>query len=340
MLSFENDYIEGACEEILRRLLETNYEQLPGYGQDRYSLSAAEKIRGACACPGADVFLLSGGTQTNAAVLAALMSPYEGVIAAETGHVSTHEAGAIEYTGHKVLTLPQREGKLDADELNNYVNQFYADPGYPHMVQPGAVYISQATEYGTVYSLRELEALSAVCRRHALPLYLDGARLGCALAARDADMTFADVARLCDAFYIGGTKNGALCGEAVVFPNGAPAHFFTTVKQHGALLAKGRLLGVQFDVLFTDDLYLRLARHAVDMAERMERGLRAKGCEFYVETTTNQKFPVLDAEGLSRLEKAAAYTLWERLPDGRSVVRLAASWATRPEDVDLLIGLM
>ena len=337
MLSFENDYIEGACEEILRRLVETNYEKQPGYGQDAYSASAAEKLRAACACPEAEVFLLTGGTQTNAVVLDALTHSCEGVVAAETGHVSSHEAGAIEFTGHKVLTLPQHQGKLDAGELEDYVNRFYADPNHPHMVQPGAVYISQATEYGTVYTLAELEALSAVCRARGLPLYADGARLGCALAARGADVTLPDMARLCDAFYVGGTKNGALCGEAVVFPHGAPAHFFTTVKQHGALLAKGRLLGVQFDTLFTDGLFLRLAAHAVEMADRLERGLREKGFAFYIETTTNQKFPVLTDGERARLESLAAVSFWERLPDGRSVVRLATSWATRPEDVEALI---
>ena len=336
MVSFENDYVEGAHPAVLQRLIDTNRERLPGYGADAYCARAAEKIREACACDKADVSFLTGGTQANAVVLSALLHSYEGVVAAETGHINGHEAGAIEYTGHKVLALPQRAGKLSPDELERFVAGFYADENHAHMVHPGAVYLSYPTEYGTLYTRRELEAIAATCRRYGLRLFLDGARLGYGLASVEADVTLPDLARLADAFTIGGTKMGALCGEAVVFPSGAPSHFLTTVKQHGALLAKGRLLGVQFDALFTDGLYLEIGRHALEMAARMKAIFTQKGYPLHLASPTNQQFVVLTDAQAERLREHVAFSFWERLDGGRMVARFATSWSTTPEDLRLL----
>ena len=341
MLSFESDYTEGAHEKILERLAETNRESLSGYGNDPYCRSAAEKIKAACQCPDGDVFFLVGGTQTNAVVIGSLLAPYEGVVAAETGHVSVHEAGAIECMGHKVLTLPQHDGKMDAGELKQYMEDFYHDGNHEHMVFPGMVYISHPTEYGTLYTRAELEALSAVCRAYKIPLYMDGARLGYGLMSRDTDVTLPVVARYCDAFYIGGTKVGALCGEAVVFAAGKkPAHFMTMAKQRGALLAKGRLLGIQFDTLFTDHLYENISRHAIDMAEMLKDGFRRKGYRFYLESPTNQQFLILENREMERLQEKVAFSFWEKYDENHTVVRFATSWATREEDVRSLMDLL
>jgi len=297
MLAFENDYSEGAHEKILQRLMETNRVQQPGYGNDEYSQSAKEKIRAACQCPNADIYFLVGGTQTNALTIAAYLGPAEGVVSVQTGHVNLHEAGAIEYTGHKVMPLPAHDGKMDAGELEIMLRDFYADPTYPHMVHPGMVYISHPTEYGTLYTKAELQALSAVCRKYQIPLFLDGARLGYGLMSVGTDVTLPVIAAYCDAFYIGGTKVGALCGEALVFPrNNAPKRFFTQVKMHGALVAKGRLVGLQFDTLFTDDLYLEISRHAIEMAQYMKKGIAQRGYQFHLDSPTNQQFVVLDNE--------------------------------------------
>ena len=275
MLSFQNDYQEGAHEKILKRLMETNLEPQSGYGSDSYTESAKEKIRKVCECPQADVWFLTGGTQTNQNVIDAMLQPYEGVVAASTGHVSVHEAGAIEFTGHKVLTIPQHEGKIYAEELESYLRGFWEDTDHEHMVFPGMVYISHPTEYGTLYTRSELENISAICEAYDIPLYLDGARLGYGLMSDNTDVTLGVISSCCDVFYIGGTKVGALCGEAVVFTkDNAPKHFLTHIKQHGALLAKGRLLGIQFDTLFTDDLYFLLGRHAIDMSELIKNGLK------------------------------------------------------------------
>lgn len=261
MLYFENDYSEGAHPKILQRLMDTNMEHLSGYGSDRYTDLAKNKIRDLCSCPEAEIYFLVGGTQTNQTVIDSVLKNYEGVIAAETGHVSVHEAGAIEFTGHKVLTLPQHDGKLCARELKDYMETFLGDDSHEHMVFPGMVYISHPTEYGTLYTKDELKELSQVCRRFKLPLYMDGARLITGLACPENELSLPDIADLCDIFYIGGTKAGALCGEAVVFTkNNTPAHFLTQIKQHGALLAKGRLCGIQFDALFSDDLYKETGR--------------------------------------------------------------------------------
>lgn len=341
MLSFESDYTEGAHEQILKRLLETNLEQLSGYGSDPYCESAKEKIKKACKCPDADIYFLVGGTQTNQTVIDSMLAPYEGVAAASTGHVSTHEAGAIEYTGHKVLELPQHDGKIHAEELEAYLRNFWQDGNHEHMVFPGMVYISHPTEYGTLYSSAELENISAICRAHQIPLYLDGARLGYGLMSRHTDVTLPLIAECCDAFYIGGTKVGALCGEAVVFTNHSmPKHFMTRMKQHGALLAKGRLLGIQFDTLFTDDLYFRISRHAIDMAELLKKGLHEKGYPFYLESPTNQQFILLEDEELERLKKHVAFGFWEKPDDDHTVVRLATSWATTEEEIAQLMELL
>lgn len=338
MLSFESDYTEGAHEQILRRLWETNREPLSGYGQDKYCDAAKEKIRAACGRPDAQVFLLVGGTQTNQLVIDTVLAPYEGVVSADTGHVSVHEAGAVEFTGHKVLTVPHRQGKLQADVLRSYLETFYTDDNRDHMVFPGMVYISHPTEYGTLYTREELADLSALCREYALPLYLDGARLGYGLMSAGTDVTLSDIAALCDIFYIGGTKVGALCGEAVVFPRAnAPKHFFTSIKQHGALLAKGRLLGVQFDTLFTDDLYYTISRHAIEMADKMRNAFREKGYTFFIETVTNQIFIVLEDQKLEELRREVAFGFWERVDEKHTVVRFASSWATTEQDVDALI---
>ena len=337
MLHFENDYNKGAHPALLEALVQTNLEGLSGYGTDKYTVRAIEKIRQASKCPHAQVTFLSGGTQTNQLVIDALLQSYQGVIAAETGHISSHEAGAIEFSGHKVLTLPHKEGKLQPALVRQYIEDFYADGNHEHMVFPGMVYISHPTEYGTLYSRSELEQLSQVCRQFEIPLFLDGARLGYGLTA-DTDLDLASIAKLTDVFYIGGTKMGALIGEAVVFTkNNQPKHFVPIVKQHGALLAKGRLVGVQFDRLFTDDLYLELGRHGIEMAGKLRAILEEKGYPFYLESPTNQQFIILENDQLEKLSQAGlAYSFWEKYDDNRTVIRLATSWSTSQEDLDEL----
>ena len=341
MISFENDYSAGAHPKILQRLMETNMEPLPGYGVDHYCENAGRKIQEACGCPGAQVYFLTGGTQTNAVIISSILKSYEGVIAAGTGHVNTHEAGAIEYTGHKVLALPEHQGKLDAGEIRTYLKDFYEDESYEHEVFPGMVYLSWPTEYGTLYSRKELEDIAVVCHEYEIPLFLDGARLGYGLMSPEADMKLPDIAEICDVFYIGGTKVGALCGEAVVFPRGnAPKHFMTMVKQHGAMLAKGRLLGVQFDALFTDNLYLNISRNAIQMAERLKALLHEKGLTFYMESPTNQQFVILENETYKRLREHVALSFWSKYDEAHTVVRFATSWSTTEEDLEELEKLL
>ena len=325
MISFENDYSTGAHPRILEALAATNLEPTPGYGGDRFCESAAARIRTAC------------DDQTNAVVISALLAGHEGVIAADTGHIAVHEAGAIEATGHKVLTVPECDGKLRAADVEAYLEAFYADASYTHMVFPGMVFIAHPSELGTLYSLAELEELSALCRRYQIPLYLDGARLAYGLAAPDTDVSLADIARLADAFYIGGTKCGALCGEAVVFPRGGmPRHFLTYAKQHGALLAKGRLLGVQFNTLLTDDLYGEVGRTAAAAADELRHMLRKAGCTFFRESPTNQQFVVLENAQAEALAERVRFSTWEKLGDGRTVIRLVTSWSTTPDDLAAL----
>lgn len=340
MISFECDYNTGCHPKVLERLCETNLTPLPGYGTDEYCESARRKILEACHCPDGDVQFLMGGTQTNAIVISSLLRRYEGVIAAQTGHIAVHEAGAIEYTGHKVLTLPEHDGKIDPGELENYLRDFYADANHDHCVFPGMVYISHPTEYGTLYSRAELTALHEICREYDIPLFMDGARLGYGLASPATDVTLPDIAALTDVFYIGGTKVGALCGEAVVFPKKAPPHFMTMVKQQGALLAKGRLLGVQFDALFTDDLYMEISRHAIRMTERLKTLFREKGYRVFRESPTNQQFVVLTDEQVQRLSGEVRFSFWERLDDGRTVVRFAAGWSTTDDDINGLASIL
>ncbi|MBQ5517189.1 MAG: amino acid lyase, partial [Bacteroidales bacterium] len=304
MISFTCDYSEGAHPKILERLTATNFEQLPGYGTDHYCESAKEKIRVACEAPEAEVFFLVGGTQTNSTIIAAMLADYEGVVSAETGHIGVHEAGAVEYTGHKVLTIPSHHGKVDPKELRDYLEAATTDPNYEHMVFPGMVYISFPTEYGTIYSKAELEEIHAIAAHYGLPLMIDGARLGYGLTSPACDLTLPELASLCEVFYIGGTKVGCLCGEAVVFPRGnAPKHFYTITKQHGAMLAKGRVLGIQFDTLFTDNLYFEISRHAIDMAMQLKELLRQKGCAFFIDSPTNQQFIVLENKKIEELGK-------------------------------------
>lgn len=340
MISFESDYNNGCHEAILKRLSETNNERATGYGLDDYCTAAKAKIRAACGKPDADVFFLVGGTQTNATVIDAMLQSYQGVLAVETGHINVHESGAIEFGGHKVLALPSHDGRMDAVELAGWLHDFFADPTYDHMVFPGMVYITFATEMGTIYTLKQLQDISAVCRQYGLPLFIDGARLGYGLMARGCDVTLEQLADLCDVFYLGGTKCGAYCGEAVVFPNhNAPAHFFTIVKQHGALMAKGRLLGIQFDVLMQDGLYFNIARHAVDQAMRLRDAFVERGYKMYSDSPTNQQFVLLDQPTIERLEKDFVFEQWYPVGDLMNC-RFVTSWATLPSDVDALIAAL
>lgn len=288
MISFASDYIAGAHPFVLQRLVDTNLECLSGYGSDKYCLRAAEKIKKACECPEAEVFFLVGGTQTNQIIISTLLDSHEGVIAATSGHVSSHEAGAIEFLGHKVIQVPEKNGKLDASLIKGVLENFYKDENHEHMVFPGMVYLSFPTEYGTIYSKSELMQIYEVCKEYQIPLFMDGARLGYGLSCEECDITLADLPKLCDVFYIGGTKVGALCGEAVVFTHkNAPKHFVTKIKQRGALLAKERVLGVQFDALFTDDLYMKISKHAIEMANRLKALFMEKGYRFYIDSPTN-----------------------------------------------------
>ncbi len=341
MLSFENDYSQGAHEKILQRLIETNRDAQTGYGFDDYTERAKEKIRQVCGCPDAEIYFLVGGTQTNQTVIDSMLSGYEGVVAATTGHISVHEAGAIEYSGHKVLTIPGHDGKIEAKELKEYIDRFYQDDSYEHMVFPGMVYISHPTEYGTLYSKKELEDIKAVCLEYDIPLYMDGARLGYGLMSYQTDVTIQDIAAICDVFYIGGTKVGALFGEAVVFTHkNAPKHFMTRIKQHGALLAKGKILGIQFETLFTDDLYFTISRYAIDCAEELKNIFREKGYSMYLDSPTNQQFVILENSKMEELKDKVRFSIWEPYDNIHTVVRFATCWATTKEDLDALRDIL
>ena len=334
MIYFNNDYCEGCHEKVLEALVRTNMEQTLGYGEDAYCAMAADKIRKACQTDAAVHFLV-GGTQTNLTVIDAALRPHQGALCPVSGHINVHETGAVEATGHKVLGLPSDDGKITADQVEQYVLAHRADSSFEHMVQPKLVYISNPTEWGTLYSLEELTALSETCHKLGLYLFLDGARLGYGLASRENDLTLADLARLCDAFYIGGTKIGILFGEAVVISNQTLAEDFRyLIKQHGGMLAKGRLLGVQFDALFTDGLYMEMSAHAIAMAERMRSAFDELGVTYHVPGCTNQIFPVLED---TVLEKLSANYIWcemERVDATHRAVRFCTSWATKPENVD------
>lgn len=337
MLYFNCDYMEGAHPAILKRLAETNLEHTLGYGCDLYCDAAKEKIRRECGCPEADIYFLVGGTQTNATVIKALLKPFEGVIAADTGHINVHEAGAIEAGGHKVLSLPEKDGKIKAEDVREYLERFYRDESCTHMVQPGMVYISHPTELGTLYTKEELQNLHQVCGDYNLPLFLDGARLGYGLAAKGTDVTLEIIASCCDVFYIGGTKVGTLFGEAVVIPQkGRIPGFFTLMKQQGAVLAKGRLLGIQFDTLFTDGLYRRISGHAIEMAEKLKDILVSSGCRLWMDSPTNQQFVVLDAQQKEALAGRVSYEVWQELDQAHTAARFCTSWATQEEELEKL----
>lgn len=341
MIHFDSDYTAGAHPEVLERLVATNAEHTAGYGNDPYTSHAKALIRKAIGAEDAEVMFLVGGTQTNATAIDGILSRWEGVLAAESGHIAVHEAGAIEASGHKVLTLPHYAGKVKAEDVEKYITEFYADETFPHMVVPGMLYISQSTEYGTIYSLKELEALSAVCHKHSIPLYIDGARLGYAITAEDADFTIKDIARLADVFYIGGTKLGTLFGEALVCTNRTLLpNLFPLVKQHGALLAKGRLLGVQFEAMFSDGLYERIGREAVRHAIRLREAFRAAGYEVVIESPTNQQFFRLPNEVVDSLRQEISFDYWGPRGERESIVRLVTGWATTEEDVNQCIAIL
>ncbi|MBE5889838.1 MAG: aminotransferase class V-fold PLP-dependent enzyme [Lachnospiraceae bacterium] len=342
MLNFASDYIAGAHPAILKRLEETNFELLPGYGTDHYTKSAKEKIQKACGCPDADVYFLVGGTQTNATVIASVLKNYEGVISAETGHINVHEAGAVEYTGHKILTIPGHEGKIDVDELKAYIKNYYEDDNYTHMIFPGMVYISHPTEYGTLYSKAELQAIHEVCKSYDIPLFVDGARLGYGLTSPYTDVSLEDLAHNCDMFYIGGTKVGALFGEAVVFPrNNAPKQFYTMTKQHGAMLAKGWLTGLQYDVLFTDNLYFEIGKHAAAMTEKLKEIIKKYQIPVFLESPTNQQFVIIEDKKLEMLNEKVVTGYWEKYDESHTVIRFATAWSTTEEnlaELDRVLG--
>ncbi|GED31171.1 threonine aldolase family protein [Brevibacillus centrosporus] len=338
MIRFENDYTEGAHKRILEQLWETNEEQTSGYGTDEHCEKARAYIRTACDAPNADVHFLVGGTQTNTTVIASILRPHQGVVSAATGHIAVHETGAIEATGHKVLTVPSEDGKIQAHQVKEIYDAHWNDVTHEHMVQPGMVYISHPTENGTTYTKAELEAISKVCRENGLPLFLDGARLGYGLVSEECDLTLADVARLCDVFYIGGTKVGALFGEAVVIMNDAlKKDFRYMIKQRGGMLAKGRLLGIQFETLFEDGLYFDISRHAVQLAMMIRAAFSEKGFSFRYDSTTNQQFPILPDEICKELGKKYSFSHWEKADETHSVVRFCTSWATKRENVETLI---
>lgn len=340
MIRFNCDYLEGAHPKIMQRLMETNLEQTAGYGMDEYTMSAKEKIKAACECEDATVYFLVGGTQTNATMLDSLLKGYEGVIAADTGHINVHEAGAVEFTGHKVIALPSVNGKVTAEDASAYLERFYNDV-WEHMVRPAAIYISHPSEYGTLYTEAELKALREICDKYDMKLFLDGARLGFALASEDTDVTLPMIAKYCDAFYIGGTKIGALFGEAAVFTRKDDgAHFFTEMKQHGALLAKGRLLGIQFETLFTDDLYWEISKKAVGQAMRIRRAFEKKGYRVHIDSRSNQQFFEISTKKLAEISEKVCLDDWGPLDADTRLVRVTTSWATTDEAVDYLISLM
>ena len=337
MIYFNNDYAEGCHEKVLQALNETNLVQTPGYGEDDYCRRAGEKIRALCAAPEAAVHFLVGGTQANLTVIDAALRPHQGALCAVSGHINVHETGAVEATGHKVLTVPSDDGKITAAQVAAVVEAHRADASFEHTVQPKLVYISNPTELGTLYTLAELEELSKVCHGLGLYLFLDGARLGYGLAAKGNDVTMPDLARLCDVFYIGGTKVGALFGEAVVIMNPAlKKDFRFMMKQRGGMLAKGRLLGIQFDTLFTDNLYFKIARNAIDMAFQIREIFVSNGYPLLFDSPTNQQYPIIPDEELAILGKEFGYEYWTRVDETHSGVRFCGSWATKQEHVDAL----
>lgn len=337
MISFQSDYNNGMLPEILEALAKTNNDKTPGYGFDPYTEAAKEKIRKAVDNENADVFFLVGGTQTNTTVIDSVLLGCEGVICVETGHIEVHESGAVEAFGHKVITLPSDDSKLNPEALSAYMDTFLADETHPHMVQPGIVYISMPTEFGMVYTKTELEQLYATCQKYQLKLFIDGARLGYGLMSEACDYDLLFLAKHCDVFYIGGTKVGAMMGEAVVFSGmKAPKYFFTNVKRHGALLAKGRMLGIQFDTLFTNNLYFKISKHAIDMAIRIRSIFTKHGIKITYNSPTNQQFVSLSPTLYDALSKNVAFEIWERKSDDEIICRFVTSWATKETEIEEL----
>lgn len=337
MISFDCDYNNGAHPKVLENLVKNNDVRTTPYGFDEFSERAKARIREACGMPDAQIFFLTGGTQTNATTIDSMLYQYEGVICVGSGHINVHEAGAVEFTEHKIITIPDTAGKMEARVLNKYLDDFYHDGNRDHAVHPGLVYITFPTEFGTLYTAAELDDIYQVCRHYDIPLYIDGARLGYGLMAEGCDITLPYLARHCDVFYIGGTKIGALCGEAVVFTNRqAHKHFFSIQKQHGAVIAKGALIGLQFEALFTDNLYFKLSRHAIEMAMKMKALFRQKGYEFYVDSPTNQQFVVLPDQQVDELSKLVEFTHFGQADGHRTICRFVTSWATTDDDIDTL----
>lgn len=338
MIQFQCDYNEGAHPLIIKRLTETNMEQTVGYGEDPHCEEARRLIKQACQSDNADVHFLVGGTQANTTVIAHILRPYQGVLAATSGHINVHETGAIESTGHKVLAIPTEDGKLTAKQIDEAMQAHIHEDGPEHMVQPGMVYLSFPTEIGTIYSHDELKAIRTVCNKYDLPLFVDGARLGYGLCSPECDLTLPQLAQLADVFYIGGTKVGALFGEAVIIMNEALKRDFRySIKQHGGMLAKGRLLGLQFATLFTGNLYFDIAQHAIDEAMRIKAALQAKGIGFLIDSPTNQQFPIFTDTQIATLSEYFMLSLWQRIDEEHTAMRICTSWATKPESTDELI---
>ena len=338
MIRFNCDYLEGAHPRIMEKLTETNFVQTPGYGEDEYCERAREIIREKCGAPDAYVQFLVGGTQTNTTVIASILKPYQGVLSANTGHINVHETGAIEATGHKVLALPSEDGKVKAEQVEEAYDAHWADASHEHIVQPGMVYISHPTENGTLYKKEELKALYETCQKLGLPLFMDGARLGYGLMSEGTDLTWKDLAEYTDVFYIGGTKVGALFGEAVVITNPALAKDFRyMIKQRGGMLAKGRLLGLQFETLLKDGLYEEIAGKAVKQAMRLKEAFLDKGYPLLYDSYTNQQFPIMPNVQLKKLEEKYSFELWCTMDAEYSAVRFCTSWATKDEDIDTLL---
>lgn len=338
MKRFDSDYLEGCVPQILKALENTNLEQTPGYGEDEYCKRAADLIRQACDAPSAQVHFLVGGTQTNVTVISSLLKPYQGVLCAASGHINVHETGAVEHTGHKVLVLPSSDGKITAAQIEDALTEHYEDFSFEHMAQPAMVYISFPTEKGTIYTKDELVSISRTCHKWQIPLFIDGARLGYGLCA-SPDVTLKDIASIADVFYIGGTKQGALFGEAVVFSSPERAKDFRyNIKQNGGMLAKGRLLGIQFASLFTDNLYFEIAQTAVTKALRIKAKFEEKGIPFLVDSPTNQQFPILPDEVIAELRNTFSFESWQRIDESHTAVRFCTSWATTDDAVDALLA--
>lgn len=339
MIRFECDYLEGAHPSIIKKLEETNFVQTAGYGEDSFCRSAKERIKDQCGGMDVDVHFLVGGTQTNLTVIASILRPHQGVLAAVTGHVNVHETGAIEAIGHKVLALPSEDGRITAAQIRHAYEMHWNDANHEHTVQLGMVYISQPTENGTLYGRKELQDIHDTCRELGLPVFLDGARLGYGLMAEVNTLTLKDIAGLVDVFYIGGTKVGALFGEAVVICDPMwKKDFRYLIKQKGALLAKGRFLGLQFEALFENGLYFEISEHAVGLAMKIRRAFENAGCAMRFDSKTNQQFPIIPDAMLDRLREKYAFDFWEKTDEGHTAVRVCTSWATKEENVESLLA--